>query len=290
MTDGVNGPEGGTVVPPTDNRTAIDPTAGDGSNGSGTDWVAGLATAENRTTVEAKGWKTVDDALTGYRNLESHASKALTVPGENATADDWNKFYGKLGRPETADKYEIKVDRSALPADMPYDEATAVEFRNWAHEAGLNSRQAQTLHDKYVGNFAKAFTDNTATVQKEQETAHRELVSKWGDKDSDGYKREVELMSRAARNLGLAEDLAKGGLLTADGGVRSSKLALALARVGKELFSEDSFATGDGGVLSNPFAKETLNLTEQGQLVRSDPNKARALIRAAGLNPATYNL
>lgn len=290
MTDGVNGPEGGTVVPPTDNRTAIDPTAGDGSNGSGTDWVAGLATAENRTTVEAKGWKTVDDALTGYRNLEAHASKALTVPGENATADDWNKFYGKLGRPETADKYEIKVDRSTLPADMPYDEATAVEFRNWAHEAGLNSRQAQTLHDKYVGNFAKAFTDNTATVQKEQETAHRELVSKWGDKDSDGYKREVELMSRAARNLGLAEDLAKGGLLTADGGVRSSKLALALARVGKELFSEDSFATGDGGVLSNPFAKETLNLTEQGQLVRSDPNKARALIRAAGLNPATYNL
>lgn len=284
MTD-VNGSE----VDTSGNRTSIDANANDGSKGGGADWVAGL-TAENRTAVEAKGWKSMDDALTGYRNLEVHSSKALTVPGEHATADDWSKFYGRLGRPETADKYEIKVDRSTLPADMPYDEAIAVDFRNWAHEAGLNTKQAQTIHDKYVGNFAKAFTDNVAKVTQEQETAHRELVAKWGDKDSDGYKREVELMSRAARNLGLAEDLAKGGLLTADGGVRSSKLALALARVGKELFSEDSFATGDGGVLSNPFAKDTLNLTEQGKLVRDDPNKARALIRAAGGDPKAYDL
>lgn len=289
MTDGVNGPGSGAAASETDNRTAIDPNAGSGSNGAGADWVAGLE-ADNRTLVEAKKWTSPNDGLKAYRELEAHASKALTVPGEHATADEWNKFYGRLGRPETADKYEIKVDRSTLPADMPYDEAIAVDFRNWAHEAGLNTRQAQMIHDKYVGSFAKGFTDNVARVTQEQETAHRELVAKWGDKESDGYKREVELMSRAARNLGLAEDLAKGGLLTADGGVRSAKLALALARVGKELFSEDSFATGDGGVLSNPFAKDTINLTEQGKLVRSDPNKARALIRAAGGNAAEYGL
>lgn len=288
-TDGVNGPGSGAAASETDNRTVVDPNAADGSSGVGADWVAGLE-ADNRTLVEAKKWTSPNDGLKAYRELEAHSSKALTVPGENATADDWNKFYGRLGRPETADKYEIKVDRSTLPADMPYDEAIAVDFRNWAHEAGLNPRQAQLIHDKYVGTFAKGFTDNVAKVTTEQETAHRELVAKWGDAGSDGYKREVELMSRAARNLGLAEDLAKGGLLTADGGVRSSKLALALARVGKELFSEDSFATGDGAVLSNPFAKDTLNLTEQGKLVRDDPNKARALIRAAGGDPSKYDL
>jgi hypothetical protein len=98
-------------------------------------------------------------------------------------------------------------------------------------------------------------------------------------------------MSRAAHQLGLKDALVKGGLLTADGGVRNATLAFALARVGKELFSEDSFATGDGaGVISNPWAKETSNLTEQGRLVRQDPDKARALIRAAGQNPATYGL
>lgn len=287
MTDGVNGPEGAAAS--ADNRTAIDANAGGGSTGNATDWVAGLA-AENRTLVEAKKWGSADDAIKSYRELETHASKALTVPGENATADDWNKLYGKLGRPDTADKYELKVDRATLPADMPYDETMSVEFRNWAHEAGLNTRQAQTLHDKYVGNFAKAFNDNVTKVNEEQSAAHRELVGKWGPADGEGYKREVELMSRAARNLGLSDALKKGGLITADGGIRDSSLALALARVGKELFAEDSFATGDGGVLSNPFAKDTQNVTEQGKLVRSDPNKARALIRAAGLKPETYGL
>jgi hypothetical protein len=98
------------------------------------------------------------------------------------------------------------------------------------------------------------------------------------------------MMSRAARNLGIAEALQQGGLITADGGIRNAKLALALARVGKELFAEDSFAAGEGGVLSNPWAKDSFNLTEQGKLVRSDPNKAKALIRAAGKDPSAYGL
>lgn len=289
MTDGVNGPEAGAAASTTDNRTVVDPNTNGGSNGGGNDWVAGLE-AENRTLVEAKKWGSVNDAIKSYRDLETHASKALTVPGENATAEDWSKFYGRLGRPETADKYEIKVDRTALPADMPYDETMSVEFRSWAHEAGLNPKQAQALHDKYVGSFATRFTEQTAQAKQQETAAHADLVQTWGDPTSEGYKKNVELMSRAAHQLGVADALKKGGLLSADGGIRDATLAKALARVGKELFSEDSFASGDGGVISNPWAEGKINLTEQGKLVRSDPNKARALIRAAGANPATYGL
>lgn len=289
MTDGVNGPEAGAAASATDNRTVVDPNAGGGSTATGNDWVAGLE-AENRTLVEAKKWGSVNDAIKSYRDLETHASKALTVPGENATAEDWSKFYGRLGRPETADKYEIKVDRTALPADMPYDETMSVEFRSWAHEAGLNPKQAQALHDKYVGSFAARFTEQTNQAKQQETAAHADLVQTWGDPASEGYKKNVELMSRAAHQLGVADALKKGGLLSADGGIRDATLAKALARVGKELFSEDSFASGDGGVINNPWAEGKINLTEQGKLVRSDPNKARALIRAAGLNPATYNL
>lgn len=289
MTDGVNGPEAGASASATDNRTVVDPNAGGGSTATGNDWVAGLE-AENRTLVEAKKWGSVNDAIKSYRDLETHASKALTLPGENATAEDWSKFYGRLGRPETADKYEIKVDRTALPADMPYDETMSVEFRSWAHEAGLTPKQAQSLHDKYVGSFATRFTASAEQARQQETAAHTDLVREWGDPTGEGYKKNVELMSRAAHQLGVADALKKGGLLSADGGIRDATLAKALARVGKELFSEDSFASGDGGVISNPWAEGKINLTEQGKLVRSDPNKARALIRAAGLNPATYNL
>jgi hypothetical protein len=269
--------------------TSIDPNAGDGSNGAGTDWLAGLE-ADNRSIVEAKGWKGPQDAIKSYRELETRLGQTLSVPGKDATAEDWNKLYEKLGRPESPDKYELKVDRTNLPAEMPYDETFAVEFRNWAHEAGLNPRQVQALHDKWVGKYADGFTKSAQTLVSEQETAHRELTAKWGDAQSEAYKKQVELMSRAARNLDLTDALKAGNLITADGGIRNAKLAVALAKVGAELFAEDSFATGNGGVLSNPWSKDAFNLTEQGKLVRSDPNKAKALIRAAGKDPAQYGL
>ena len=40
----------------------------------------------------------------------------------------------------------------------------------------------------------------------------------------------------------------------------------------------------------NPFKPDSLNLTKQGELVRNDPEKARRLIKAAGKDPANYNL
>jgi hypothetical protein len=282
-----NGPAAAEAA--ADNRTSDDPNAGNGSSASG-DWLAGLE-GDNRSLVEAKGWRSVNDAIKSYREAETRLGQTLSVPGKDATAEDWNKLYDKLGRPGKPTDYALKVDRTNLPADLPYDETFSIEFRNWAHEQGLNNRQAQALHDKYVAKFADGFRHNARQLAAEQQTAHRDLTAKWGDPQSEGYKREVELMSRAARHLGLTEALAKGGLITADGGIRNSQLALALARVGSELFAEDSFAAGGGGVVSNPFADgNAFNVTEQGKLVRSDPNKARALIRAAGKDPVRYGL
>lgn len=42
-------------------------------------------------------------------------------------------------------------------------------------------------------------------------------------------------------------------------------------------------AHGSGGGVPNPFAKETFNLTKQGELLRSDPGQAKALAAAAGV-------
>ncbi len=42
--------------------------------------------------------------------------------------------------------------------------------------------------------------------------------------------------------------------------------------------------SGNGPVADNPFAKETFNLTKQGQMLRDNPEQARALASAAGVN------
>nr|BDD44477.1 scaffold protein [Bacilli bacterium]BDD44721.1 scaffold protein [bacterium] len=41
---------------------------------------------------------------------------------------------------------------------------------------------------------------------------------------------------------------------------------------------------------NNPFSKDSFNMTEQGQLIRNDPDKARELIKQAGGNPALFGL
>src|SRR5690606_25161844 len=115
-------------------------------------------------------------------------------------------------------------------------------------------------------------------MAKAEGDAHRALVQAWGDADTSGYQQNVEYLSRAVAQLGLKDSLMKGGLLSADGAILDHKVAIAFAKVGKELYGEDTMATNASGVLRNPFSDEHENLTEQGKLLRDDPKKAAALM------------
>lgn len=268
-----------------------------GSNGDVGIKVAGPLSEENRALVEAKKWAGEDGSIDlnkiteGYRNLESHASKALKVPGEDATAEDWNAFYTKLGRPEKPDGYEIKLNPETVPEDFPYDEQGAIEFRNWAHGEGLTPRQAQGLHDRFVKWQADQFSAMKEGALKREGEAHRAIVGEWGEPETEGYKRNLELASRAIVQLGLKDALVEGGALSQDGAIRNVAIAKAFSKIGKELYGEDTLATNANGVLANPFSDGTnFNLTKQGELLRGDPRKAKALIQAAGKKPAEYGL
>ena len=279
------------------NRADATVIADQGSNGDGGIKVAGPLTEDNRALVEAKKWAGEDGSIDlnkiteGYRNLEAHASQSLRLPGENATADDWNAFYQKLGRPENADGYQLKLNTESVPEGFPYDEKSAIEFRNWAHEAGLTPRQAQSLHDRFVSFQVGSFEAARADSVRREADAHRAIVQEWGEPDTTGYKQNLELASRAITQLGLKDALVEGGALSADGAIRNVAIAKAFAKVGKELYAEDSMATNANGVLSNPFSDgSNFNLTKQGELIRSDPRKASALIRAAGKKPSDFGL
>ena len=268
-----------------------------GSNGAGEIKVAGVLSEQNRALIEAKKWAGEDGAIdlekivSGYANLETHASKALKMPGEDATAEDWNAFYQKMGRPEKPDGYELKLNTELVPENFPYDEQNAIEFRNWAHEAGLTPQQAQKLHDKFVGHQAGSFNGMMEAAAKRESEAHRTITAQFGDPDSPTYKQATELMGRAVQQLGLKEVLVEAQVLSKDGAIRDARLATALHKVGKELYSEDTMATNANGVLSNPFSDgDSFNLTAQGKLLRDDPRKAKALIQAAGKKPSDFSL
>ena len=87
--------------------------------------------------------KNLSDVLKTYGEAQSLIGSSVRGPTDD-DAESGNKFYAKMGRPETADKYE---------ANMPSVEGVEWEddqigsFRKVAHDAGLNSRQVQKLYD-----------------------------------------------------------------------------------------------------------------------------------------------
>ena len=275
-----------------DNRAGETVTALNGSGDGGGDWLAGLS-EDNRSLVEAKKWGSdPNQVVKGYRDLEAHASRALVPPGNDAKPEDWDAFYGKLGRPETPDGYAFALPEG-VPDDMPYDDTLKTQFQVWAHEAGLTPKQAARMHDNYVQQAGQAYAQAVDSTNAMITDAHDDLVKAWGDPGSPGHQRNVELASRAVRQLGgdeLRDELTRFGFITQRGEVASAKITQMLAKVGEQLFAEDTVYAGPTAS-SNPFADGPHhNLTEQGKILRSDPKRARALIQAAGQDPALYRL
>lgn len=258
------------------------------------DWRAALD-EDTRKTADAKNWSNPAAAVKSYNDLFREFTdvkqKSLTLPTDDAQPDDWNAFYAKLGRPEKPEGYEFKLPEG-LPENFPYDGKNAVEFKNWAHAAGLTPRQAQAVHDQFVKHTATTVAAMAEANSKAAQTAHESLVKVWGDPESTTYKRNQELANRAIRQQGgeeLVSELKAINALGPNGEVKTPRLAMALAKIGESLYAEDTLFGGPSQG-PNPFLEKSENLTEQGKIIRNDPDHARALIRAAGLKPQEWGL
>ena len=299
MSESSNGPD-------TSQTTATDASAGveNGSNNSGVDWAADLS-EENRALVENKTWSSdtkINTILDSYRELESHVGKSLSLPGEDATDEDWTKFHRRTGALENAEDYKFELDSSALPEGFVYDDTSVAKYQDWAQKAEISPRQAQKLHDFFMADAVETYKGVRQSVSEQQaeetqreEAAHSALVGEWGQPDSATFKGKLGMAVRAMQELGIEEDLRSTGILSEDGGVKNANMVKALARIGSEMFSEGTVDAVNSLNGENPF-DEGGNLTTQSELIKlakKDPSqlpRVQNLIRMAGKEPSYYNL
>ena len=128
------------------------------------------------------------DLFKSYVSLESMLGKnKVPIPDENASPEEWDKFYEKLGRPKTPDEYEIKLD------GVQANEEFLNNYKQWAHKAGLNKQQAAELAKHY----AEFETQYVAKLQQDfinrVQEAKRNLANEWGQ----NYERNVKAAERA---------------------------------------------------------------------------------------------
>jgi hypothetical protein len=151
-----------------------------------------ITTPGAREFVERKGYASVDHLAVAALSSDKHISStrrmsgsAVEVPGQNATDEDWSSFFSKVGRPERADQYDLKIEGDT---DQPFMTA----MRAAMHESGLSQRQAAKLVERYMAyagerNAAQASSAD-AELHAQVDAMKRQWGSNWDSNVAAGQK------------------------------------------------------------------------------------------------------
>lgn len=146
--------------------------------------------------AQNKGWKTPVDMLQSYQGLEKRlgapAERLLTLPGEDATPEDWGKVFDRLGRPKDAAEYKIDVPEGIG------DKEFADQARSWFHEAGLTAKQAEAISSKWNEHVAGVVGKQTEAQQAAFAEQDKALKAEWGE----AYSERLGQARQAAQGLG----------------------------------------------------------------------------------------
>ncbi len=202
-------------------------------------WRTGIAD-EYRSVAEK--FTSPADVVKSYAELERKLGGSVTPPGDGAGEDEMNAFYRRIGRPDSADGYDIKPFEG-VPEEV-HDDPANVEVRNRflnaAHGAGLTQDQAQAVIDFYYGEVAgAAHAADTAGLEAD-------LRREWG---SD-YEKNVQYGERAFQAFADPDMTDRLGSVIGDAG-----LLRMFARIGRQM--GEAGAMGMTGGMTGGAAGET---------------------------------
>lgn len=151
-----------------------------------------------RTEKVFEGVKSVDDVFKMALEGQKMIGRGVFLPDDkdpdDVKADKMSKVYNRLGRPETADKYDPKV-KTTLPAGHEWNQDALSEFGKIAHSAGLSNSQFQAVLDFYAGQMSQSAADPAVAARD----AKAALVEEWGE---SGYELHMNEAHAAARLVG----------------------------------------------------------------------------------------
>lgn len=200
---------------------------------------------------------------------------------------EWIKKILEAAKLTEDGKLDVEALMKAINAEFPKNAVPKADFN-------AKVKELDTANDT-IKELEKASGDNEDLKKKVEE-----------------YKNDITDLQKTAdetkKTYALKEQLAKQGVLDPDyliykaGGIEKfnfDKDGVPLAvedavkpykedKAMAHLFKQDpkppySPQSGTGGAQTNPFAKDTYNLTEQGKLLTSNPEQAKALAAAAGV-------
>lgn len=256
-------------------------TQGGDNQGVTETWYDSLnLTDEGKGLIQAHNFKSAEDLLKSYKNLESFTgvdkNELIRIPkvkeGEEA---DYSAVYDALGRPKTAAEY-------GLP-DTDFAKAAAEQM----HKIGLTAKQAKGLSD-WVDAYTKeqGTTFQQAREEQLEKQAQEQIAGLQKDWGKD-YDLNIEVAKQAVadyqKELGLDADVLDklGDYIGVD---RATKLfyALGKARAGDGSKNVVNYATGAGNETAEIAAYKLKEMY-------ADPETAKKVVAGDGKTVAELN-
>jgi len=199
----------------------------------------------------------------------------LTIPGENATDDDWRQAFVSLGLPERNNYKLNQKDGSGITEDF------LNKFHDSAHTAGILPKQAQHMLDMYADEMMAFEKTSSESATQQAEADFAGLQKDWGD----AYDKKFLQAKKAFETFASPEQMKA----IEDAGLGTNvTLQRIFQNIGESL-NEDTFQ-GDSlpsGVMSPDEANREINSAmadpKGAYLNPSHPNHVQEVARVAKL-------
>lgn len=149
-----------------------------------------------------KRFESPKELAKSYVELRKLVGRKAEVPKEDASSDEWNEFYGKIGRPETAEGYEIQMLEGLT------DDGRLGDVLNIAHEAGLTKTQASKVVNALMEQELSAVKNMTEIQSQNIAAESAKLKEAWGNAHDDMVTSIINLQE----SLGLKDTFDAKGL------------------------------------------------------------------------------
>lgn len=151
--------------------------------------------------------KTIGTLAQSYVHAQHWMGGKISVPGENATQEEWNAFYKACGRPDSAESY--KTEGVSFPDGIEPDANQIEEFRKFAYEHGLT----QKTFEAAVAYDAQRAARARDAMQAAQTAEYNDTLGKLRQEFGGNMPTVVAQCNKAMDTFGLTDVLREKGLL-----------------------------------------------------------------------------
>lgn len=227
-----------------------DETMIDGGQGASEDWRSAIP-EDLQNDPSLADIKDIAGLAKSYVHAQHMiGADKVVLPGTDASQEEKDAFFSKLGRPDTHDGYETPTEN--MP-ETQLDEGLLNGFYQEAHRIGLNKQQAAAL----VRWQAQAAHEGTEASIVEMESHLAQAQEAMRKEFGNAYEQNLDMAQQAAKQFGGEELIA---LLNSTGLGNEPAVIKAFANIGKAISNDE--VIGGGGrqsfILSPAEAKKAI--------------------------------